>query len=93
MWHPLSATTSRTSAPDPTGFTWSSLLLGTEASADVRIPEPLMDFVLTVNPQAAAAIGMGFLKKEGDAYVSEIRYAKGILAVNGAPMPITLPMP
>lgn len=81
------------SPTDPADFAWSSLLLDTEASADVRIPEPLMEFVLAANPQAGAAIGMGFLKKDGDAYVSEIRYAKGILAVNGAPMPIPLPMP
>ena len=83
----------RIDATDPDDFAWSRLMLGTEASADVRIPEPLMDFVLAANPQAAAAIGMGFLKKDGDAYISEIRYAKGILAVNGAPMSIPLPMP
>lgn len=83
----------RVAAVDPDDFAWSGLLLDTEASADVRIPEPLMEFVLAMNPEAGAAIGMGFLKKDGDAYVSEIRYAKGILAVNGAPMPIPLPMP
>ena len=83
----------RVAAVHPDEFTWSGLMLDTEAAADVRIPEPLMDFVLATNPEAGAAIGMGFLKKDGDAYVSEIRYAKGILAVNGAPMPIPLPAP
>ncbi len=83
----------RVDAVDPADFTWTGLLLGTEGSANVRIPEPLMDFVLTMNPQAAAAIGTGFLKKDGDAYVSDLRYAKGLLTVNGVPMSIPLPAP
>ncbi len=72
---------------------WSSLLLATEATANLRVPEPLMTSLMQLNPEAGAAVGMGYLKADGDAYVSEIRYAKGILTINGAPMTIPMPAP
>lgn len=72
---------------------WSSLLLATEATANVRVPEPLMTTLVELNPEAGAAVGMGYLKADGDAFVTEIRYAKGILTINGAPMTIPLPAP
>jgi uncharacterized protein YdgA (DUF945 family) len=79
---------------DADAESWSSLLLATEATADLRVPEPLMTTLMQLNPEAgAAAVGMGYLKADGDAYVSEVRYAKGILTINGAPMTIPLPAP
>ena len=53
---------------DAATFDWSSLLLATEASADISIPAALVDMALEMNPQAGAAIGMGFLQKNGDVY-------------------------
>jgi hypothetical protein len=35
-------------------------------------------------------VGMGFLRKNGDVYEMRAEYAKGLLTVNGAPMPIPL---
>jgi hypothetical protein len=35
---------------------------------------------------------MGILKKDGDFYVVNAEYRKGLLTVNGAPMPIPLPV-
>lgn len=78
---------------DADAGSWSSLLLATEATADVRVPEPLMTTLVQLNPEAGAAVGMGYLKADGDAYVTEIRYARGILTINGAPMTIPLPAP
>ena len=72
---------------------WSALLLATEATADLRIPEPLMTMLIQLNPEAGAAVGMGYLKADGGDYVTEIRYAKGILTINDAPMTIPLPAP
>ena len=40
--------------------------------------------------QAGAAVTMGFLKQNGDVYEMEAAYKKGLLTINGAPMPIPL---
>lgn len=75
---------------DPDTFDWTSLLLGTEASANVTVPEALVDMAMQMNPQAGAVVGMGFLQKSGDVYEMEADYKKGLLTINGAPMPIPL---
>ncbi len=75
---------------DAATFEWTSLLQSAEASADISVPEALVEFALQMNPQAGAAIGMGFLRKNGDIYEMEAAYKKGLLTINGAPMPIPL---
>ena len=75
---------------DAATFDWSSLLLATEASADVSIPAALVDLALEMNPQAGAAVGMGFLQKNGDVYEISAEYKKALLTINGQPMPIPL---
>ena len=77
---------------NPATFEWTSLLLATEASADISIPEGLIDMATQMNPQMGAAVGMGFLQKNGDVYELKAEYAKGLLTVNGTPMPIPLSM-
>jgi uncharacterized protein YdgA (DUF945 family) len=72
-------------------FNWSSVLLAMTASADIRLPAALFEFVQTMNPQAAALVAMGILLKDGDDYVMNAEYAQGLLSVNGAPMPIPMP--
>ena len=69
-------------------FEWTSLLLNTEATIDLSIPEPIVDMITAMNPQAAMAIGGGYLTKEGDAYVLKAEMKKGLLTVNGAPIPV-----
>ena len=76
---------------DADAGSWSSLLLATEGTADLRVPEPLMATLMQLNPEASAAVGMGYLKADGDAYITRIRYAQGILTINDAPMTIPLP--
>jgi len=76
---------------DRASFEWTSLLLGLVASADITVPQGLVDFALQMNPQAAdAIIGMGYLKQNGAVYEMKARYKKGILTVNGVPIPIPL---
>ncbi len=75
---------------DLSTFEWTSLLLGTEASADISVPEALVDMALQMNPQAAAVVGMGFLEKNGDVYEMAAEYKKGLLTINGAPVPIPM---
>jgi uncharacterized protein YdgA (DUF945 family) len=73
------------------GFSWAALLLALTASADLRMPVALMDLAQTVRPESAALVAMGILKKDGESYIVNARYEKGLLTVNGAPMPIPLP--
>lgn len=76
---------------DRQSFAWTSMLMDLEANADIRIPEDLYEFSATMNPQVGAAVAMGFLKKNGAVYEMAAEYKKGLLTVNGAPMPIPLP--
>ena len=75
---------------DPDTFEWTSLLLSTEGSANISIPAPLVDMALAMNPQAGAVVGMGFLLKNGDVYEMDAELKKGLLTINGAPIPIPL---
>ncbi len=72
-------------------FSWPALLLALDASADIRLPVELFDMVQAMSPEAGALVAMGFLQKDGDFYEMRAEYAKGLLTVNGAPLPIPLP--
>ena len=76
---------------DSSSFSWAGLLLALQAKADLSVPAAAMDTLLAVNPQANALIAMGILEKDGEVYRLHAEYAKGLLSVNGAPMPIPLP--
>ena len=76
---------------DPSSFTWAGVLLALQATADLSVPAAAMDTIVAVNPQANALVAMGILEKEGEFYRLHAEYAKGLLSVNGAPMPIPLP--
>ena len=71
-------------------FEWASVLLDLDAEADLVVASEFVDFAMATNPQAGAVVGMGFLRKSGDVYEMRAEYAKGLLTVNGAPMPIPL---
>jgi uncharacterized protein YdgA (DUF945 family) len=77
-------------ASDAVDFNWSSVLLDLDAEADLIVAAEFVDFAMATNPQAGAIVGMGFLRKNGDVYEMRAEYAKGLLTVNGAPMPIPL---
>jgi uncharacterized protein YdgA (DUF945 family) len=44
--------------------------------------------MLQAEPNMAMAIGAGYLVKRGDAYELEAQLKKGLLTVNGAPIPL-----
>ncbi len=75
---------------DRATFEWTSLLLGVEATFDIVVPEELVQLATSMNPQAGAIIGMGYLKKDGDVYIMYADFKKGLLTVNGAPIPIPM---
>ena len=64
--------------------------MSSEASIDLSIPEALVEIVVQDNPQAAMAIAGGFLVKQGSAYEMNAELKKGLLTVNGAPIPIPM---
>ncbi len=73
---------------DAATFEWTSLMIGPEASADISVPEALIDMALQMSPEAGAVVAMGFLQKNGDVYEMQAEYKKGLLTINGAPIPI-----
>ena len=75
---------------DASTFEWTSLLQGTEGSLQLAVPEALVDMAMSMNPQAGAVVGMGFLLKNDDVYEMDAKLSKGLLTVNGAPIPIPL---
>jgi uncharacterized protein YdgA (DUF945 family) len=85
-----SAVQFRFAESDAASFDWSSLLLNTEASIDFSVPAELIELLADGNPQLALVIGGGYLVRRGDNYVMEARLKKGLLTVNGAPIPIPL---
>jgi uncharacterized protein YdgA (DUF945 family) len=75
---------------DDPDFEWTSVLLDLDAEADLVVASEFVDFAMATNPQAGAVVGMGFLRQNGDIYEMRAEYAKGLLTINGAPMPIPL---
>jgi uncharacterized protein YdgA (DUF945 family) len=73
---------------DRATFGWTSMLLALEADAKFEIPELIADMAMMMVPQAGTL--EGFLVKNGDVYELEAAYKKGLLTVNGVPMPIPL---
>lgn len=92
---PLGQVTSRISAivskSDAGDFTWASALLSLDASADIRLPVDLVNMLTEAYPDMHAVIAMGFLQRKGDYYTIQAAFEKGLLTVNGAPMPFPMP--
>jgi uncharacterized protein YdgA (DUF945 family) len=72
-------------------FSWASVLLAMTATADIRMPATLFEYIEMMNPQAGSLVAMGILISDGDDVVMNAEYAQGLLNVNGAPMPIPMP--
>ena len=71
-------------------FSWPALLLALDASADIRLPIELFDMAEALSPDVGMLVAMGVFRKDGEFYEMRAEYAKGLLTVNGVPMPIPL---
>lgn len=71
-------------------FSWSALLLALDASADVRLPVALYEFAELMSPDVGMLVAMGIFKKNGDHYEMKAEYSRGLVTVNGAPLPIPI---
>jgi len=91
---PMGTVTSRMSfelpKTDRTTFAWTSLLLDLVGEVYISVPEALVQLATSMDPQAGALIGMGYLKKDGNVYILDAQMKKGLLTVNGAPIPIPM---
>lgn len=79
------------SESDADSFAWTSALLALDAHLELSLPAELVNLMTTMDPQMHAAIAGGFLRKNGDVYEMEAAFKKGLLTVNGAPMPVPIP--
>ena len=75
---------------DRADFIWTSLLTTAELDAHVSIPSALYDTAAAMNPDIAQAVEMGMLTRNGSVYEMDAVFRKGLLTVNGAPLPIPL---
>ena len=73
---------------DPDNFAWTSLLLAMQADAKLEVPETLVNMAMLMAPNAEML--QSFLVKNGDVYEVEAAYQKGLLTVNGMPLPMPI---
>lgn len=73
---------------DSDAFSWPAALLALDATLELRVPAELMDIATSTDPQINAAVGMGFLRRNGDVYEMQAAFEDGLLTINGAPMPL-----
>ena len=78
-------------ASDINNFAWASALQALDARLDFSVPAELYDYAVSIDPQVSMAVGMGYLRRNGDAYQMRAVFKDGLLTINGAPTPIPLP--
>ena len=92
---PFGQFTSRASAAMPPSdnddYTWTSAATLLAGSADLSFPKALVDMATQANPDLHGVIGMGYVRKRGEFYVTEASFEDSTLTINGAPTPIPLP--
>lgn len=70
---------------------WASLLLALTGRAQLEMPVAVAERMVASYPDAGFLIASGALRRKGELYLMDARYAQGVLTVNGAPVPIPLP--
>jgi len=81
----------RVAESDADGFVWTSALLALDATVELSVPAELINLMAAADPQIHGAIGLGYLRKNGDFYETEVAFQNGLLTVNGAPMALPIP--
>lgn len=72
-------------------FAWTSALLDLDATVELSVPVELFDLIAADNPEIHGAVGLGYIRKNGDLYELEAAFRNGLLTVNGAPVPLPFP--
>lgn len=77
----------RTAAGEPLAL--PSILLRTEAAAELSMDVALYDRLSGRVPQLSSLLALGFLARKGDRYEMQAELDGGLLTVNGTPMPLS----
>jgi uncharacterized protein YdgA (DUF945 family) len=72
-------------------YTWDAVATLLNGSANLSLPEALVDMATQADPDLHGVIGLGYLRKRGEFYLMEASFAASVLTVNGAPTPLPLP--
>ena len=77
-------------ASDKDGYTWATAATLLAGSADLSFPKALVDMATQANPDLHGVIGLGYVRKRGEFYVTEASFEDSTLTINGAPTPFPL---
>lgn len=73
---------------DAVDYDWSSALEAMACDAELSVAEAAVEAAMQTNDSIVAAVGTGFLKKDGEIYRMRVKCSNGLMTVNGAPLPL-----
>ena len=73
---------------DAVDYDWSSALAAMACDAELSVAEAAVEAAMQTNDSIVAAVGTGFLKKDGEVYRMRVKCSNGLMTVNGAPLPL-----
>lgn len=73
---------------DAVDYDWSSALEAMACDAELSVSEAAVEAAMQTNDAIVAAVGTGFLKKDGEVYHMRVKCSNGLMTVNGAPFPL-----
>lgn len=73
---------------DAVDYDWSSALEAMACDAELTVAEAAVEAAMQTNDSIIAAVGTGFLKKDGEVYRMRVKCSNGLMTVNGAPLPL-----
>ena len=73
---------------DAVDYDWSSALEAMACDAELSVSEAAVEAAMQTNESIVAAVGTGFLKKDGEVYRMRVKCSNGLMTVNGAPLPL-----
>ena len=73
---------------DAVDYDWSSALEAMACDAELSVAEAAVEAAMQTNDSIIAAVGTGFLKKDGEVYRMRVKCSNGLMTVNGAPLPL-----
>ena len=73
---------------DAVDYDWSSALEAMACDAELSVAEAAVEAAMQTNDSIVAAVGTGFLKKDGEVYRMRVKCSNGLMTVNGAPLPL-----
>jgi hypothetical protein len=76
---------------DGNDYTWDTAATLLKGSANLSLPKALVDMATQANPELHGVIGLGYLRKRDDFYLTEASFADSVLTINGAPTQLPLP--